>query len=184
MQPTHVVVDGIDGAVFCRGADGEFFTEQTGRDLVDAANRERRPETPVCGVYVLIPVLATPHVLAAALNGALGDRLPAAIDTLEAQWAAESRALDAPLPPAGKIAPGGDRPELGNTAGAAPPLLLERAALCDTPGVTLDGEPAVITGARNPHAMVRTLRPGGPAAEFAWPTVARITAAGTAFRSY
>lgn len=59
----------------------------------------------------------------------------------------------------------------------------ERRELADTRGLTLDGEPAVIVGARNPFAKVATLRSDGPVVEFAWPTVARIVAAGGAFRS-
>ena len=58
-----------------------------------------------------------------------------------------------------------------------------RRELADTKGITLDGEPAVIVGHRNPFAKVATLRSDGPVAEFAWPTVARIIAKGGAFKS-
>jgi hypothetical protein len=48
--------------------------------------------------------------------------------------------------------------------------------------VTLNGQQARITGARNAFATVVTL-PDGPGYEYAWSTVARVVAAGGAFRS-
>jgi hypothetical protein len=61
--------------------------------------------------------------------------------------------------------------------------LQAKRELCWTEDVTLDGQPAMIMGARNAFATVATLHIGGPAVEFAWPTVARIVADGAAFRS-
>jgi hypothetical protein len=60
----------------------------------------------------------------------------------------------------------------------------EKLALCDA-RVTLNGEPAVIIGARpwRPDAKVATLRSDGPVAAFAWETVAQIVADGGAFES-
>jgi hypothetical protein len=56
-----------------------------------------------------------------------------------------------------------------------------RYNLIDTPGVTLDGEPATISGAQLRFAMVRSR--SGKSAEFAWPTVARVVhKSGGAFR--
>lgn len=49
--------------------------------------------------------------------------------------------------------------------------------------VTLDGKPAKVSGARKQFATVATLDTDGPAIEFAWPTVARVVAAGGAFKS-
>jgi len=54
--------------------------------------------------------------------------------------------------------------------------------LCWTDGVTLDGEPAMIMGARNAFAQVATLRIDGGFVEFAWPTVAQIVAEGGTFK--
>jgi hypothetical protein len=54
--------------------------------------------------------------------------------------------------------------------------------LCWTPDVTLDGKPAKISGARLPFARVTAL-PDGPGYEWAWETVARVVAAGAAFKS-
>lgn len=56
----------------------------------------------------------------------------------------------------------------------------QRRELCSA-AVTLDGEPARITGAALPFAKVSTATNGGY--EWAWPTVARIVANGGAFKS-
>jgi len=61
--------------------------------------------------------------------------------------------------------------------------LADRRALCGIDDVTLDGMPAMIMGAAGQFAQVATLHIGGPAIEFAWPTVARIVANGGAFKS-
>lgn len=58
-----------------------------------------------------------------------------------------------------------------------------RHQLCEAEGVTLNGEPAVIIGARNSFAQVATVRSDGPVAEFAWITVRRIVACGGEFFS-
>jgi hypothetical protein len=61
--------------------------------------------------------------------------------------------------------------------GTAPAAELDypaRRALCAAT-VTLDGKPAKISGARAESAYVTAL-PGGPAVEYAWPTVARVVA--------
>lgn len=47
--------------------------------------------------------------------------------------------------------------------------------------VTLNGQPAVISGAKLPFATVLTLDPCGLACEFAWSTVDRIIANGGQF---
>ncbi|KXO93005.1 Uncharacterised protein (plasmid) [Tsukamurella tyrosinosolvens] len=62
--------------------------------------------------------------------------------------------------------------------------LAERRALVQTAGITLDGRPASIGGARNDFASVSTTD-GGPLVdvEFAWATVARVVDAGGDFRS-
>ena len=59
----------------------------------------------------------------------------------------------------------------------------QRRELCQTRTATLDGWPAVISGALNDFATVATLGGSGHACEFAWPTVARIVANGGAFKS-
>ena len=59
--------------------------------------------------------------------------------------------------------------------------LADKRELC-TAEVTLDDRRARITGARNAFAMVVTL-PDGPGYEYAWSTVARVVAAGGAFKS-
>jgi hypothetical protein len=62
-------------------------------------------------------------------------------------------------------------------------ILERRQQLCEAT-VTLDGGPAIITGAKLPFAKVEPLRSGsGGAVEFAWPTVERIISNGGAFRS-
>ena len=61
------------------------------------------------------------------------------------------------------------------------PTLSERYELIDAK-VTLDGNRAKISGARNDFAMVRVI-PSGLGCEFAWSTVARIVAKGGAFKS-
>jgi hypothetical protein len=66
-------------------------------------------------------------------------------------------------------------------AGPDPGTLDGRRELCAA-RVTLNGEPAAISGARHDYAMVRQLA-SGLGAEWAWPTVARIVAAGGEFRS-
>lgn len=48
---------------------------------------------------------------------------------------------------------------------------------------TLDGEPARIVGRLLPFAIVRTIRDGGPAFEYAWETVARVMENGGNFRA-
>lgn len=58
----------------------------------------------------------------------------------------------------------------------------DRLALCQERAVTLDGHPAVISGARERFASVRTLT-GGYGTEWAWSTVARVVANGGDFRS-
>lgn len=60
-----------------------------------------------------------------------------------------------------------------------PDPVVDRRGLCEAT-VTLDGMPARVCGARNDFATVRNARYG---VEFAWPTVARIVAAGGQFRS-
>jgi hypothetical protein len=57
-----------------------------------------------------------------------------------------------------------------------------RYELCWTGGVTLDGRPAKISGARRDFATVTAL-PDGPGYEWPWPTVARIVARGASFSS-
>jgi hypothetical protein len=57
----------------------------------------------------------------------------------------------------------------------------ERYALCGG-GVTLNGQPATVTGAQHAFAMVRDVR-SGLGCEWAWETVARIRANGGAFKS-
>lgn len=49
--------------------------------------------------------------------------------------------------------------------------------------VTLNGKPAKVSGARLQFATVATLNSDGAAVEFAWPTVARIIAAGGKFKA-
>jgi hypothetical protein len=67
------------------------------------------------------------------------------------------------------------------------PMVCEelRRRLCDTP-VTLNGEPATISGVKNGFATVRYVRPSCGcygSVEFAWEAVRRIVANGGAFRS-
>ena len=60
----------------------------------------------------------------------------------------------------------------------------EKVKLIETP-VTLNGHPAIVSGAVGPFAYVRTLAPCGKhhiGGEFSWPAVARIVAAGGAFK--
>lgn len=57
-----------------------------------------------------------------------------------------------------------------------------RRDLCAKP-VTLNGQPAVISGAKLPFATVLTLDPCGLACEFAWSTVDRIIANGGQFNA-
>jgi hypothetical protein len=59
---------------------------------------------------------------------------------------------------------------------------VQRQKLCETP-VTLDGEPARISGWANPFAAVTRSDGRGGSVEFAWPTAARIVEAGGAFQS-
>lgn len=61
------------------------------------------------------------------------------------------------------------------------PGLAERRALCSA-RVTLNGSPAVISGAQREFAHVTDLATR-LSAEWAWETVARVVAAGGAFRS-
>ena len=58
----------------------------------------------------------------------------------------------------------------------------DRRALCGT-RVTLDGHAAVIGGAALPYALITRLDGRGGSVEYAWPTVARVVAAGGRFRS-
>lgn len=58
----------------------------------------------------------------------------------------------------------------------------QRRALCETT-VTLDGEPARISGWANPFAAVSRRDGKGGSVEFAWPTAARIVESGGAFQS-
>jgi hypothetical protein len=74
---------------------------------------------------------------------------------------------------------GGERCNM-HTATLPHRTLAERRELCGTEDVTLDGVPAMIMGAANKFAQVATLHIGGPAVEYAWPTVARIVASGGA----
>lgn len=60
----------------------------------------------------------------------------------------------------------------------------ERRRLVQTEGVTLDGRPAKIVGVQLDFAQVCTRGTADPVyVEFAWPTVARVVAAGGEFRS-
>lgn len=59
--------------------------------------------------------------------------------------------------------------------------LQQRRDLVAVP-VTLDGEPAVITGAQNEFATIATLR-GGRAAPWSWPAAERVVQAGGHFRT-
>jgi hypothetical protein len=61
------------------------------------------------------------------------------------------------------------------------PTQEERQALVDTKGITLDDDPATISGTRLDFAHIRAS--GGRNVEFAWSTVARIVANGGKFRS-
>ncbi|KMV19651.1 hypothetical protein ACT17_06340 [Mycolicibacterium conceptionense] len=58
----------------------------------------------------------------------------------------------------------------------------QRKALCDTP-VTLDGEPAKISGWALPFAKVHRRDGRGGEVEFAWSTAARIVELGGRFSS-
>ena len=58
----------------------------------------------------------------------------------------------------------------------------QRQRLCETT-VTLDGEPARISGWANTFAAVSRGDGRGGSVEFAWPTAARIVDAGGAFQS-
>lgn len=62
----------------------------------------------------------------------------------------------------------------------------ERRALCAAP-VTLNGQPATISGTDSPFALVRTCGPWTPqnktlSADWAWHTVREIVAKGGAFK--
>ena len=50
-------------------------------------------------------------------------------------------------------------------------------------GVTLDGQPAAMAGARNTYGVVRLLSGKGGDVEYSWPAVERILAKGGAFVS-
>jgi hypothetical protein len=63
----------------------------------------------------------------------------------------------------------------------AHPTLAERQALCAAK-VTLDGQPAKVSGFRNEYAKVSIIK-SGLSAEWAWETVARIVAKGGRFSS-
>ena len=68
-------------------------------------------------------------------------------------------------------------------ASLAERVICERLTLCQTTGVTLDGEPASIVGYANDFATVAQ-RHTGLRVEFAWATVARVVANGAAFKSF
>ena len=59
----------------------------------------------------------------------------------------------------------------------------EKRELCQTRTATLDGHPAVISGAREPFATVSALTGYQYRQEFAWETVARIIQRGGEFHS-
>ena len=50
-------------------------------------------------------------------------------------------------------------------------------------GVTLDGQPAAMAGARATYGVVRLLSGKGGDVEYSWPAIARILAKGGAFKS-
>ena len=50
-------------------------------------------------------------------------------------------------------------------------------------GVTLDGQKAVIGGARNPYGSVRLMNGNGGDVEYSWAAIARILDKGGAFRT-
>jgi hypothetical protein len=50
-------------------------------------------------------------------------------------------------------------------------------------GVTLDGQPAALAGARNTFGVVRLLSGKGGDVEFSWPAIARVLDKGGAFQS-
>ena len=50
-------------------------------------------------------------------------------------------------------------------------------------GITLDGQPAVLAGARNTFGVVRLLSGKGGDVEFSWPAIERVLANGGAFQS-
>ena len=58
----------------------------------------------------------------------------------------------------------------------------DKRALCAA-RVTLNGAPAIITGARNPFATVASLKGPQHDATFSWPAAARIVARGGTFNS-
>ena len=68
------------------------------------------------------------------------------------------------------------------TARELVPVPLEERRRYTATDCTLDGKPAVIAGALEPFATVAQL-PHGMTVEYAWPTVARIVAAGAAFHT-
>jgi hypothetical protein len=74
----------------------------------------------------------------------------------------------------------GIAPENSGLVRPCPALTLDdKRALCATP-VTLNGAPAVITGAMEKTALVIAFD-GAARAEYSWPAVARITANGGRF---
>lgn len=60
--------------------------------------------------------------------------------------------------------------------------LADRRALCEVDGVTLNGRPAVIRGAREGFATVSAI-PDGESYQWSWDSVARIVDAGGRFTS-
>ena len=62
-----------------------------------------------------------------------------------------------------------------------PHLIDHRRALCGTP-CTINGQPAQVTGARLPFALILE-RDTGLGCEFAWPTVERVLAGSKNFRT-
>lgn len=54
MHATHVIVDTIDGYVFWKGSDGEFFTAETAQEFADHRNAEMKPEYRSYQVFTLV----------------------------------------------------------------------------------------------------------------------------------
>lgn len=154
----HIAVDTADGYLFGRGSDGQPFTPETARAFADQRNADCKPDRQTYAVYRLALVQPAPtpgnasHVFR------------------------EVARPDQPHPSVAHYA------GLTGRAGAVPAhaTLGDRRALCEVPGVTLGGLPAVISGARNDHATVANLSGVGQC-DFSWPTVARVVASGGAF---
>lgn len=58
--------------------------------------------------------------------------------------------------------------------------LIDRA---NAMGITLDGQPAAMAGARNDYGVVRLLSGKGGDVEYSWPTIERILGNGGSFVS-